>query len=463
MQTMKRIRFLSLCMAFMLLFGMLAFAEDADVYTMEQKEITVTYNGKDIKFDDAHPMTQSDRTMVPLRAAMEQIGCEVGFDKGEITIFRDDKKIQLFLGSKEVTVSDDDVTNTYTMDVEPLVVNDRALVPIRFIAEALDCKVNWNASGKEAVIIDVAAWKKEMKEVAPLMDALMSLPSPGKTSSTYQFSGTYTMKYNAKNDPELAKDINFTTKITLAGKVFTSDGKMSANLTLGVNFDQFIDYINQTDDIELKTFLKQLQRLKSMTFDLVFDEEFNLYISGSGLSTLGNAFGIEPLKNQSQAVRIPVGALISDATGLPLSEMIHSESIWAGIEKAVNEDDHMFTRTVKAINDFLAALAVRGKTTVRKTLNEQNYYWTMDDCYDAKTEIGNTIFEFDVDATQNVNIRNGNIMMYNSTSKQKTTENNSSSSLNSENKWNFQCTRLNANKVRITIPTKVIDWMELIG
>lgn len=458
MQTIKRIRFFSLCMVFMLLFGALAFAENTDVYTMEQKEITVTYNGRDIQFDDVHPETRNDRTMVPLRATMEQIGCKVGFDKGEITILRDETKIQLALGSKEVTVVNGDETKSYSMDVSPLVVNDRALVPIRFVAEALDCKVNWNASGKEAVIIDVAAWKKEMKEVAPNMDALLSLPSPGKTSSTYQLNGTYSMKYNTKA-------VNSTAKITLAGKVFTSDGKMSANLTLGVNFDQFASYINQTNDVELQAFLRKLQPLKSMTFDLVFDEEFNLYISGSGLLALGNAFGMAPLKNQEQAVRVPLGALISDATGLPLSEMLHSASIWAGIEKAVNEDDHMFTRSVKAINDFLASLAVRGKTTLKKTSNEQNYYWTMDDSYDSKTEMDDAVFEFDVDGTHNVTIRNGNLirMVYNRTSTQKIANNNSRSSLNSENKWNFQYTRLNANKVRITIPTKVIDFLELIG
>ncbi len=463
MQIIRHIRLLSLCMAFMLLSGMLAFAEDTDVYTMEAKEITVTYNGKDIHFDDVHPETRNDRTMVPLRAATEQMGCEVSFDQGKISVLRDDKEIQLALGSKVVTVTDGDETKSYSMDVAPLVVNDRALVPIRFIAETFDCKVNWNASGKEAVIIDVAAWQKEMKEIAPAMDALLSLPNPGKISSTYQLNGTYTLKHHTKTSiPN--KNASFAFTVTLRGKVFTSDGKTSANITLDFEQNRLATYINHTEDAALKRLLKQLQALKSMALDLLFDEEYNLYISGSGLSIIGNAFGIPVLENQPKTIRIPLGIYISDATGLPLSAMLHSENIWAGIEKAVDEDDHMFTRTVKAIDDFLASLSVSGKTTVKKSSNEQSYYWTMDDSRDSKTDTGNITNEYDVDETRNVRIRNGNLsrMEVRSTSKE-TTQKGDRNSLTIERKWNFQSVKLSANKPKILIPTNVIDWSELTG
>ena len=50
-------------------------------------------------------------------------------------------KIILTIGQKEATVFGDKITN----DVAPVVKNDRTMLPIRFIAEALGAKVGWNA------------------------------------------------------------------------------------------------------------------------------------------------------------------------------------------------------------------------------------------------------------------------------------------------------------------------------
>jgi len=51
-------------------------------------------------------------------------------------------KIILTIGKKEATVFGEKITN----DVAPVVKNDRTMLPIRFIAEALGAKVGWNAN-----------------------------------------------------------------------------------------------------------------------------------------------------------------------------------------------------------------------------------------------------------------------------------------------------------------------------
>ena len=51
-------------------------------------------------------------------------------------------KIVLTIGEKEATVFGEKITN----DVAPVVKNDRTMLPIRFIAEALGAKVGWNAT-----------------------------------------------------------------------------------------------------------------------------------------------------------------------------------------------------------------------------------------------------------------------------------------------------------------------------
>ena len=38
------------------------------------------------------------------------------------------------------------------MDVAPVVVCERTLAPVRFIAEAFDCKVEWDGDNKTVII-----------------------------------------------------------------------------------------------------------------------------------------------------------------------------------------------------------------------------------------------------------------------------------------------------------------------
>jgi len=61
----------------------------------------------------------------------------------------DDKKIILTLGKKEAIVFGKTVEN----DVEPKVVNQRTMLPIRFVAEALGAQVLWNQSEADKITV----------------------------------------------------------------------------------------------------------------------------------------------------------------------------------------------------------------------------------------------------------------------------------------------------------------------
>ncbi len=61
----------------------------------------------------------------------------------------DDKaEFKLTIGSKEATVWGEAVTN----DVAPVIVNDRTMLPARFVAENLGAKVEWNAEERKVTI-----------------------------------------------------------------------------------------------------------------------------------------------------------------------------------------------------------------------------------------------------------------------------------------------------------------------
>lgn len=105
--------------------------------------IKVVIDGKEVVFTDQKPYINADsRTMVPVRAPMEAIGCTVEWDgdKRQAIISSGETVAVFTIGSKNYTVNG----VVKTMDTEPVIVNDRTAFPIRFCAEVFGAKVGWD-------------------------------------------------------------------------------------------------------------------------------------------------------------------------------------------------------------------------------------------------------------------------------------------------------------------------------
>ena len=88
--------------------------------------------------------------MVPLRFIAENLGAEVIWTEGEngCTIKKDDKEIKITFNSAEFVVNGEKIT----YDAPIQVVEDRTMVPVRFISEQFGCDVYWNDLNKAVVI-----------------------------------------------------------------------------------------------------------------------------------------------------------------------------------------------------------------------------------------------------------------------------------------------------------------------
>ncbi len=117
--------------------------------TVFAKEISVTLNGVPINFD-VQPQIMNDRTMVPLRAIFEALGATVEWDKNTqtVTAYSDDTTVIATIGSKYMYIN---YIKT-AIDVAPVIVNGRTLVPARFVAEAFDCEVDWDGDSRTVII-----------------------------------------------------------------------------------------------------------------------------------------------------------------------------------------------------------------------------------------------------------------------------------------------------------------------
>ncbi len=106
-------------------------------------DIKVAIDGKQVEFD-VKPQLINSRTMVPLRAIFEALGAEVDWENDTQTIVatKDGVTIVSTIGNTKMYV--DDIEKT--MDVAPMLVDGRTLVPVRFVAEAFECEVFWSDS-----------------------------------------------------------------------------------------------------------------------------------------------------------------------------------------------------------------------------------------------------------------------------------------------------------------------------
>lgn len=126
----------------------------AEIYREIEKEneIKVTLNGEEIEFDQP-PVSVDGRTLVPIRAVMEKMGGTVNWNSETSTteIRFDGNRMQLVLDSKTAFYNGE----AYKLDVPPQAINNRTLMPLRFVAEKFGFNVGWNGDTRTVVITTI--------------------------------------------------------------------------------------------------------------------------------------------------------------------------------------------------------------------------------------------------------------------------------------------------------------------
>lgn len=117
--------------------------------TVFAKAPSIEIDGKIIK-TDAAPFIEKDRTFVPIRFIGEALNYKVDWNKDKklVTIKNNDRQILMTIGDTNITVNNEKIKN----DVAPLIRKDRTYVPLRFVAENMNLKVNWDGKEKKVII-----------------------------------------------------------------------------------------------------------------------------------------------------------------------------------------------------------------------------------------------------------------------------------------------------------------------
>lgn len=123
--------------------------EQFNPHNLPQNQIQVTINGEFVEFDQP-PVSVDGRTLVPIRAVMEKMGGKVNWlpETSTTEIKMNDSKMHLILGSKTAFFDGD----VYSLDVEPQSINNRIVLPLRFVAEKFGFDVDWDGETNTVII-----------------------------------------------------------------------------------------------------------------------------------------------------------------------------------------------------------------------------------------------------------------------------------------------------------------------
>lgn len=190
-------------------------------YAADDASVNVSVNGTLL---DTEALIVNDRTMIPLRAVSNALGCGVAWDA-------DNRGITIYRASDGAVVSDSIIVcwiershafrmdgyalgGSTVMDAVPQIINDRTYVPVRAVAELLGTQVDWNADTRTAVITgtvtsgatdefaeDLSYFEREMlKKYDAYSDYVDGTPKTKKVEITLTDGG----KIDVELYPELA-------------------------------------------------------------------------------------------------------------------------------------------------------------------------------------------------------------------------------------------------------------------
>lgn len=163
--------------------------------TAANDDIKVYVDGAKIKFIDQKPYINSDnRTLVPVRFVSEALGAKVDWISSTKTVRIDYNGKIIALEIGSPKATVD--TSVVTLDTVPAITKSRTMVPLRFVSECLDAEVEWKAA-ESAVYIVTADSDLNLVSSDLIINPLYPDSKPGDLSVSILY------KYNTPLEPQL--------------------------------------------------------------------------------------------------------------------------------------------------------------------------------------------------------------------------------------------------------------------
>lgn len=124
---------------------------------------------------DTAPFISGGRVMVPARAILEPLGAWFEWDSKSktVSIHKESKNVLLIINRNNAAING----VKYPLDAPAVIKNGRTFIPLRFVSEAFDAYVDWNANERLVKVIQNAAIKRPLSTVTGYYYDFRSLES----------------------------------------------------------------------------------------------------------------------------------------------------------------------------------------------------------------------------------------------------------------------------------------------
>lgn len=141
-----------------------------------ERDITVSIDGRPVDFDVA-PQIKRGRVMVPLKAITDISGAAVIWDEARrtVTVDKGGNRIVLTVGAASATING----RPATLDSPVVLLEGRALLPLRFISEALGYGVLWDGSVRRVFLISKLDQIDLLGPISPVTFPFLQLKDTG--------------------------------------------------------------------------------------------------------------------------------------------------------------------------------------------------------------------------------------------------------------------------------------------
>lgn len=150
------------------------------VVLQAKNDIRILLNGEELRTGVPF-VIEEGRTLIPVRFFLETMGAEVSWYSStkSVSIALDDTSIEMVVGEKNAFLNGSPVA----LNVPLRLIENRAYVPLRFIAENLGADINWN-DAERLIIIEI-----------PFLDSEFLQEKPRPSLSYYQDLGIQVETY----------------------------------------------------------------------------------------------------------------------------------------------------------------------------------------------------------------------------------------------------------------------------
>lgn len=272
---------------------------------------------------DQPPVMVENRTLVPLRAIFEALGANVQWNEQTQTVFAAKRLDTVSLQIGKRELYQND--QTVMMDVPAQIMNDRTMVPVRAISEAFDLLVQWDGDTKTVIV-------ESEPTVLKVTDHYLQADVPGAAEDVTLLN--VTCGYPQIDNPENSEPLNKLNAALVA----------NAQAYLDAAKEQGVDFAKEAYEESLKNETPFTTLEYTRMFDVTYNDMGIFSVANHMTETTApGRTPVQTISAQTYNVKTGEEIAVTDLITVPEQDLFHKAA--SRMKEMVDVEPSMYLET----------------------------------------------------------------------------------------------------------------------